>query len=120
MFNRDEHFCNCGQRGFYFLQWFGVNQQGQFPIVVAERAVCRDFKHMIEVATETSGIIGGGPERVYRDFDHGEQEYPSLLPLIDEAIYTNDKDRLETICRDGQDALDRMPCEGQLSLIEGL
>ena len=110
--------CICGKSGVFVLEWYGLNQNGEKPEVVAELGACRSFRHMIEIIQGDLNLYSDSPNGVV-DTKTLDIEHPSLTKLLDEAMKFRGNSRaIDEICRQGQEIIDKVPIPRQLMLWE--
>jgi hypothetical protein len=72
----------CWDRAKYCIEWWGLNQYGENPIVADECYACSNPSHLIELSQHKA--YGGYPDEI-----HSVENYevkPKLLSLVKKAI----------------------------------
>lgn len=72
----------CQRKSAYGLEWWGLNQHGEDPRVVAERYSCPIPEHLVRLAHHDD--FGGYPDEI-NDADTGEVK-SRLLDLVCKAL----------------------------------
>lgn len=113
--------CSCraceGPSRFIF-QWYSVKENSK-PITdrkpFAERGVCANFRHMVEIITKDNpydelpnGLV---------DFETQDIQYPEILNIVERAVsIKTNPEALELFVKEGDEALRKIP--GLLRKIE--
>lgn len=63
----------------YTIEWYGLDQYGNNPIVVWERHICCNPLHLLRASYHE--MYGGFPDGV-TDFETHEREHPEILEEI--------------------------------------
>jgi len=74
---------NCQNPASYLIEWYGVNQHGENPVVVDERQVCENFDHIVRASHHES--YGGFPDGIV-DIETTVIEHDSLIQRVIEEI----------------------------------
>ena len=72
----------CWDKAKYCIEWWGLNQHGENPIVADECYVCSNPKHLIELSQHRA--YGGYPDEI-----HSIETYEvksKLLSLVEKVI----------------------------------
>lgn len=69
----------CGRLATYIIEWHGVNQHGENPLVVGERPVCDNIKHIVTASEHED--YGGVPDGIV-DYKTESIEHPDLLEEV--------------------------------------
>ena len=73
----------CSEKSTYILEWYGLNQYGEKPIVVREIGACSNFRHIVESAK--IGYDDFGKMDGIVDYETLDREHPKLTDLVNEA-----------------------------------
>jgi len=104
----------CKRRSKFSVEWYGLNQYGENPEIIADVSSCRNFRHMVAVSSEICNYLGN-PDAVV---DYKEDfEYSSLITVLIKALNSKPGSELDDICEQGQDLINStVPVEGQVML----
>ncbi len=96
----------CDKPSKLVAEWYGVNQYGRSPELVAEQGSCLDFRHLIESSYIQYNFFNF-PDKVVDA--ETELKYSSLTELLIKALLMKEKkEDLTQICEQGQFLLNRM------------
>jgi len=101
----------CGESSRFIFQWYSEKENSK-PVLerrpCAERGVCADFSHMIEIIVNDTPY-GDFPQRLV-DIETQVKNYPDILDLVERAVITRkNPEMVRLFLKQGQEALERIP-----------
>jgi hypothetical protein len=91
-------FDGCTTKARYCIEWWGLDQYGENPVVADERSSCGDPEHLIALSQHNE--YGGYPDEIH-NANTGDVKH-RLLELVNAAIDdTLDKETIERLVEFG-------------------
>ena len=101
----------CGKSSRFIFQWYSDKENFK-PVSerrpYAERGVCADFGHMVDVLVKDNPY-DNFPQRLV-DFETQEKQYPEILDIVERAVsIKTNPEALELFLEQGREALEKIP-----------